>query len=238
VGASIFGIVGLSQQTQIHTLQATATAVVRTQATAQAFTQATATAIASHYPFSDRLVLDDPMYDNSHGNQWAEIPNDAGGSCRFTQGTYHVSQTQVGNFYYCLAQGRMFSNFTFEVKMSFIKGSDGGIVFRADPNTSRFYYLVIGQDGRYFFFAYDGSHFHALISGSITHEISGFYTGPNQGNLIGVVARGSTLDLYANGQRYASVIDGTFSTGEIGVVASAFSQPTEVAFSDAKVWSL
>ncbi|HEV2581941.1 MAG TPA: hypothetical protein VGT44_13890 [Ktedonobacteraceae bacterium] len=77
-----------------------------------------------------------------------------------------------------------------------------------------------------------------MDSGNITHETTGFYTGLNQANLIGVVALGNTLDLYANGQRFASQTDSSAVGGEIGVLATAYTQPTEVAFSDAKVWTL
>lgn len=240
VAASIFGIVGLSQHAQINNLQATATAVAHTQATAQAYTQATATTIASHYPFSDKLVLDDPMYDNSHGNRWAEGADSTGGNCQFTEGAYHVSQTQAGYFYYCLAQSRTFSNFTYEVKMSIIKGDFGGIIFRADSADSEFYYLFIGQDGSYFLLLNKGSkNIQALAAGHITQTISsGFHTGPNEANLIGVVARGNMLDLYANGQHFASATDSTLASGEIGVIVDALKQPTEVAFSDASIWVL
>jgi len=63
--------------------------------------------------------------------------------------------------------------------------------------------------------------------------------GPNQTNLIAVVANGSTLDFYVNSQKIDSVNDGTYSSGQIGVIADNYhDNPTEVAFSNAKVWTL
>ncbi len=50
--------------------------------------------------------------------------------------------------------------------------------------------------------------------------------------------RGSTFDFYMNGQHFVSVTDSTYSEGAIGVTVDALNHPTEVAFSDAKVWML
>ena len=79
LGGVIFGVVIPSQNAQTNNAHATATAQAHLNATAQANTlatavsgtatanaNATATVIASHYPFSSTLVLDDPLYDNSH----------------------------------------------------------------------------------------------------------------------------------------------------------------------------
>ena len=64
------------------------------------------------------------------------------------------------------------------------------------------------------------------------------YRGLNQINLIAVVAKGSTITLYVNHQQIARVTDSTFSNGQLGVQAAPISHPTEVVFSNAKVWNL
>jgi hypothetical protein len=59
--------------------------------------------------------------------------------------------------------------------------------------------------------------------------------------LVAVVARGNTLELYVNKQLVVRVIDNTYDRGQIGVVASPFSNqghPTEVVYSNVKVWKL
>jgi len=56
-------------------------------------------------------------------------------------------------------------------------------------------------------------------------------------NLIAVVAKGNSITLYVNGQNIGSVSDSTYSQGEIGVAADDVSNPTEVVFSNAKVWT-
>ena len=63
-------------------------------------------------------------------------------------------------------------------------------------------------------------------------------TGLNQSNLIAVVANGSTIDLYVNLHHLDSVSDGTYTSGQIGIVAYSTSDPTEVAFNNARIWGL
>ncbi len=71
-----------------------------------------------------------------------------------------------------------------------------------------------------------------------SNSSSAIKTGLNQSNLIAVVANGSTLDLFVNGQKIDSVLDSTYSHGQIGVVADATNNQTEVVYSNAKVWKL
>src|SRR5437660_1399155 len=46
-------------------------------------------------PFTGNVVLDDPMSDNSRGNQWVE--GSATGSCQFTGNAYHVTISGTAN---------------------------------------------------------------------------------------------------------------------------------------------
>jgi hypothetical protein len=55
-------------------------------------------------------------------------------------------------------------------------------------------------------------------------------------NLIAIVANSNTFTLYINHQLINSVQDSTYSQGQIGLVADNDNSPTEVAFSNAKVW--
>lgn len=248
----IVGVVIPYQNTQTNNAHATATAQVHINATAQAHAlatsisatatvsaNATATVVASHYPFSSRLVLDDPLYDNSHGNQWDESADSTGGRCQFTEGTYRASEGQPGYYYSCFAAKTDFSNFTYEVKMKIITGDAGALLFRADVANSKYYYLEVRQDGYYEFDLFtSGDHYQKLTSGSITSAVSGYYTGLNQNDVIGVVAQGSTLQFYANGQRFAQVTDSTYSHGTIGVAGEDDNNSTDVAYTDARVWTL
>ncbi len=60
----------------------------------------------------------------------------------------------------------------------------------------------------------------------------------NHPNLLAVVARNDTLDLYVNNQNITRVSNKAYSYGQIGVAAASETGLTEVVFSNAKVWVL
>ncbi len=61
----------------------------------------------------------------------------------------------------------------------------------------------------------------------------------NKPYVIAVVARDSMIDLYVNSQHIDEVTDNNYKEGKIGVLAKTFgAYTTEVAFSDATVWTL
>ena len=63
--------------------------------------------------------------------------------------------------------------------------------------------------------------------------------GVNQQYTIAVVAQENKIDLFVNGQHIDEVKDNNYSKGKIGVLAKTFGPYlTEVAFSDATVWTL
>ncbi len=66
---------------------------------------------------------------------------------------------------------------------------------------------------------------------------SAIKTGLNQTNVLAVVAKGSTIELFVNRQMIASVPDTTYIQGQIGIIAENTGNDTEVAFSNAKVWT-
>jgi eukaryotic-like serine/threonine-protein kinase len=185
------------------------------------------------YPPFGTLVLNDPLSDNSQGYAWYSYStNKDGGACQFTGGAYHVSQSNAQYINFCNASNTNFSNFAFEVQMRIIQGDCGGVIFRFQtPNNGTFYHFDVCQDGRY---ALYNSYTITLIQ---PHSSSAIHTGLNQSNLIAVVANGSTLDLYVNSQKIDSVSDSAHSQGQIGVAATVVNNPTEVVFSNAKVWT-
>ena len=177
-------------------------------------------------------MLDDPLSDNSKGYGWGS------GKCQFTGGAYHVKSQTQSYFTLCYAQGTDYSNFAFQVQMTILAGDSGGIVFRADGVNNRYYLFHIFSSGFYAFDLYVGSiasHTRTLASGSS----SAISTSLNQPNLITVVARGSSIDLFVNQQYVTGGSDSTYSHGQIGVIASDyFGNSTEVVYSNAKVWTL
>ncbi len=234
------------------TAQANATATAQVQATAQAQTNATATAHALAFAqatatttalqniytqaTSGSPALSDPL-SQQDANNWEVDTKTGGGGCAFTGGAYHASMPQAGFFASCYAQGSNFSNFALQVQMTILKGDRGGIIFRANSNNTKFFLLRIGQDGSYTLFRYvdtNGNDAKTLFQGSS----SAIQTGLNQTNKVAVVFRGSNLYFYVNQQYVASVNDGSYTSGEIGVFADDQSNATEVAFSNLKVWTL
>ncbi len=230
---------------------ATATARVRATAGAQAGTTATAvvyataTAIASsanpYPPYSGSLVLNDPLNDNSHGQQW-QVFNDSttGNSCQFVDGAYHVvDMPHYGGA--CFATATDFSNFTYQVEMTFVKAGQsfdgGGIVIRSSGNN--YYYFEIFESGRYVFVACTGNDCSHAVAEGLSQGIPSFHTGLNQANTIAVVANGNSFELYVNGEHVAGPVSDSNSAsshGMIGVYGGANDATTEVVYRNARVW--
>jgi serine/threonine protein kinase len=223
-------------------VDASSTAALST-ATVYALTptvNATATVIGLQNVYNNAMhrppALDDPLHDNSKSNSWEEAINSGSGTCAFKSGAYHVSESDPKYFQYCT--GPSFSNFVFEVQMKIIKGDAGGVIFRADTSNNDFYVFLVGQDATYQFFLCTSTDCNKMLLNSISSAIK---FGLNQTNLIAVVAQGSTIGLYVNHQLIDSADDNTYSSGQIGVIAYPYGgsgNPTEVVYSNAKVWTV
>jgi hypothetical protein len=223
------------------TAQAHTTTTVTSALTATAQVQATATAsvIAAnpdpYTPGSGKIVLVDPLSDNGRGYAW-DVGQYTDGTCAFMGGAYHSSTPKTNFFYTCTAQATDFSNFAFEVQMKILQGDCGGMILRAESKSGKLYFLEVCQDGTYHFYRYldyTGNNVKELAGGSSAAIV----TGLNQSNVIAVVAQGTTLTIFFNKQKVASVSDSTFVHGQIGLVADSYSHPSEVAFNNAKVWT-
>jgi len=247
-GIGFFSLIHVNQVTS-NNANATTTANAHATATTAAFyaitptanATATATGLQNVYNIAtDRPpALDDPLRDNSKSNSWDEGTNTSGGTCAFKGGAYHVSQSNTNYFQYCA--GPNFSNFVFEVQMKIIKGDGGGIILRANTSNNDFYVFLVGQDGSYQLFL-------CAVNDCNNTKLSGTSSaikqGLNQTNLIAVIAQKSTIGLFVNHQLIDSVNDNTYSSGLIGVIAipglpsASNGHPTEVVYSNAKVWTV
>ncbi len=185
-------------------------------------------------PNTGTLALNDPLSDNSNGYFWYE-GNDRTGGCGFSNGAFHLSVVQKEHIRSCTAGATNYNNFAYQVQMTIVQGDGGGIVFRGNEANQAFYYFHIGSDGSY---SLDIRNNNSIIITLKSGSNTAINTGLNQSNLISVVANGSNIDLYVNNQHIDSVSDSTYSQGEIGVAASSISNPTEVVFTNAKVWTL
>ena len=233
----LVGVFAALYQTGQHQLAVQGTATAQANVTATVHANLTATAIVSTYPFSNKVLLNDPLTDNSKGMKWDETTNQTGGVCKFTGNAYHALESQAGYFNTCFANQSHFSDFTFQVDMTITSGDRGGLLFRADSANTKLYYLRLSQTGAYSLFLYvdsTGTNAKNLDHGTLT----GFNTGVNQKNTIGVVARGSSISIYVNKQLVNTITDTTYSTGEIGLTAESLTNSTEVVYNNAMVWGL
>jgi CHAT domain-containing protein len=232
--ALILGSVGIIAANRIAADKARAMSLIAATATARSIANATAaTAIDPYSPTYGKLPLNDSL---SKPYKWDAYPTDSAGfTCQFSNGAYHVSESKPPHSPFCSETQTQFSNFAFEVQMTIIHGDCGGMVFRYDGTNLKYYYFEVCASGNYNLgVQFDNTHYKVLAyksSPAIT-------TGLNQLNTIAVVANGSTLDLYVNHQKIDSVSDSTYSEGYLGLEVDATANPTEVAFTNAKVWTL
>ena len=221
--------------------QATTTAQVQAHATAQvqahvtATAQAQARALQSIYTMatSGTPALNSPLTTQDNAN-WSTYDAVGGGGCIFTNGALHASTFQNHTYVPCFALGSNFGDFAFQVHMTTLQGDGGGLVFRANDVNVKLYLLRITPDG---LFGVSVSQDSKTMTPILDDTSSAIKTG-NQTNLITVIARKSALSIYINKKFVGTVSDTTYSTGEVGVFAYDSTTNTDVAFTDATVWTL
>jgi Tfp pilus assembly protein PilV len=227
-----------SQATETARMHANATAAV--QASASAYAMATVTTLQDTYiqATSGNPTLNDAL-SSQNGNYWDEVSNRGEGSCSFKDNAYHAIAQQPDYLYACFATSPNFSNFAYQVQMTILQGDYGGIIFRANGASSKYYYFRVGKDGAYDLSVSHGTtstHDQILKSGIAPSMIT---IGLNQPNLVEVLANGSNLYLYVNQKFLAQVHDNTYKSGQIGVFGGDFeSKSANVAFTSAKVWKI
>ena len=186
-------------------------------------------------PVGWKLFFSDPMKSNSSG-YWP-VSSDKNGSCSFTNDVYQVSSITLGGYYCALTgKGFDFTNFAFEVQMAITKGDRGDILFRLDVNAGNGYDFWISPSGTYGLEIGENNSYSKTLHSSSNTAIN---TGLNQLNTVAVVSQGNIFHLYVNDQLIDVVTDpaNSFSHGIIGLEANPVSNPTQVFFSNVKVWT-
>jgi hypothetical protein len=133
-----------------------------------------------------------------------------------------------------------FKNFAYQVQMTLISGDAGGLIFRSDNAVSTFYRFAIDSTGAYRLFSCKNCTGNQNAGNALSIGDIGIKS--NEPNTLTVIAINNTINLYVNGQFVKGVNDATSDAGELGVYAGTFVQafmhPTEVAFSNVKIWAL
>lgn len=252
----------------VATAQVALTAEANMTATAQAFANATATVRANvtatrvpatatpstnlmrdpYPPYSGTLSLNDPLSNNNQGHGWDVYSIPVDNNCGFASGTYEVTQqnqntngaNDISNS--CMAEKTSFANFTFQVDMTITKGGCGGLEFRADNQGIDGYGLLVCASSTaltpasYWSFRLLYSYDYAVLMQASSTAI---HTGYGQTNVLAVVAIGSSLTFYANGQKMATVTDTRRTAGEIGLMISGLpGVETDAFFHNAEVWTM
>ncbi|TMC21025.1 MAG: toll/interleukin-1 receptor domain-containing protein [Chloroflexi bacterium] len=237
-GVSLFGQV--QQHASDIASTATTNAYANAYATADSAT-ATATAIVAHnsyFSFLSRMgtpAFIDPL-SQENSSRWSSYSTGSTRACQFTGGAYHVSQQTNKYVMGCNATGT-FSNFAFEVQLAITRGDCGGMAFRSDSK-GHLYVFRICQNGTYSVIkcvSNNGSDAETL-AGSNSPAI---HTGLGQQNKIAIEASGGTITFYVNEQQIDQVQDSSYVSGSLGLIAYPESNtPTDVAYSNAKLWTL
>lgn len=127
--------------------------------------------------------------------------------------------------------------------MTITQGDCGGVLFRGDYANGNFYYLRICQKklGSYILNRCTNN----CTSGSRSQDLAGD-TSPNfnakvgygQPNTIGIVADDTSITFYLNSQKLTTVQENFYTSGQLGLAAESVDNSTQVAFKDARVWTL
>jgi hypothetical protein len=163
---------------------------------------------------------------------------DNSSNCQFTKKEYIVKTAR--GFTQCMDNNRSdsFNNFVYQVRMQFLtQNTCGGIIFRnqVDSLVADYYEFYICTDGNYYCGVVGGL-YNSLAKGSAI-----FSTDVGQPNIIAVVTQSTQFQLYINGVQVNQVSENHFSSGTIGVFAyylTDVNATNEVAFNEAKVWTL
>lgn len=182
------------------------------------------------------VVKNDPLKNNLGGYGLEETNFEDKEICGFKDGTYHVTERFLPNYKPCHFKNVPLLNFTFEVKMTILQGNCGGISAR-DDEPGKAYSFVVCQDGTYIFYRFDNLSTAPELTRGKSAAIK---RGLNQTNTLALVANEATFDVYVNSDKIASIADTYYHKGPFGVVACDYNRasPTEVSYTDARVWTL
>jgi hypothetical protein len=219
---------------------ANATATVNAKATAGVV--GTATALHNIYlqATTGTPTINDSLTVNT-ANNWAIFNTQFGDTCTFTGGAMHLTSTHHA-LTLCPELASSYTNFAFQVKLSFNLGDTAGITYRYQSSTLQFYAFLITPSGTYAIslLQFDPNTGDLTNSTALTSGISSaIKIGMNQVNQVSVVVRGSGMWFYVNQTCVAYVNNTSLGSGLVGMAAgSSRNAYSDVSFTDAQLWAL
>ena len=188
-------------------------------------------------------VLSDHMSSQSASDRLVGNWNDS--SFFFSQGAFHLIVKKHPVYAPSEAKATHFSDFAFQAEMTLISGDGGGIVFRSGVEVADGYRFFVGRDYIALFCEKDRLLYKPIKIHPLKYDFSDAdrcSPSPvnilNYTNLVTVVAKGSDIFLYLNGQSVAYKQDNTAKSGKIGLMAISYTQDTHVQFRNVQVWDL
>lgn len=220
--------------------QATGTAQAIINATTTANAQATASVqqtATTRQTIYSQATSGSPVFQSSLSGPdsagWETYDAVGGGGCYYSNGAFHADVRNKNYYVACFGLNTNYTNIAFEVNMTILKGNTGGLIFRGNKGSLKFYSFEVGSDGTV--------ELNASQSDGHAHNL--FFDHPNvvktgigQANLVDVIARSSTIYFYINKQYVGQVQDTAYTSGQIGFMSLDNSSATDVAYKNARVW--
>jgi serine/threonine protein kinase len=170
------------------------------------------------------VVMVDYFTDNQ--NEWTDGTDD-NDFCTLiwsiADGSYVWEATAKQGFvWYVYPSGAESADFYLAAEMEHIKGpstAQQGFIFRhngeIEADLSQYYLYLINAQGEFSVYLYDGGAWTELAPWQQTSALTYDYP-----NLMEVVAQGSLLSFYINGQQVAEINDTTLTKGKVGLAVS------------------
>jgi hypothetical protein len=191
--------------------------------TAESFETQPPTAINGDFT----IVLRDEF---SGDSGWYTLEEDIFGF-EYAQGGYRIYVNLLDTPIWSVRQ-RELADVRLEVDVSRTGGPENGyfgVVCRFNQEERNYYALVISGDGSYAIARTENNEFEFIQEGAAP---AGVIKSGDAANRVVADCMGDTLTLSANGQQLASIEDGDFETGWIGLIAGTRDQPGIVALFD------
>ncbi len=176
-------------------------------------------AVADAPPLGEGRLLEDDFSDESVSN--LDVSEDDLSRSAYEDGAYVIEVKAAETVVWSLVSGP-YAGVSVEVEAEVAADSDiaaAGLVFNYQDNAN-FYLYSVSNDGYYSLELLSDGEWTTLVDPTLSDAVQGAR------NLLRVEARGERIALYLNGALVEETVDGTFTTGEVGLAVSTFEGST------------